>query len=99
MCNCALCRSVNFALSVADSSYNSLSDICTKDGNGLSTEQQTECSLQPDAVMAIAEGTFDSLAECSRQLAPRRWNCPFNSKEVFKNGLKKSESYILVCHL
>jgi len=75
---------------VAKSSYNSLPDICTSDSNGLSSEQKKECSLQPDAALAIAEGAFDGLAECSRQLAHRRWNCPYTSQELFKNGLKKS---------
>jgi len=85
-------RSIDFAFSVAKSSYDSLTDICTSDSNGLSSEQKGECSLQPDAALAIAEGVFDGLTECSRQFTHRRWNCSYTSQELFKNGLKKSES-------
>ena len=91
------CRQVDFSFSV----YGSLSDkpqapsaICSSTGNGLNTNQISECNLQPDAALAIAEGALYGLQECSRQLSIRRWNCSHQDKQLFKNGLQKSKQII-----
>lgn len=89
-------RQVDFALSAYDSLLSSSqtqapSAICTRAGNGLSADQKSECTLQPDAALAIAEGTLHGLQECSRQLSSRRWNCSYENRGIFKHGLHKSK--------
>ena len=90
-----LCRQVDFALSVYDSSSSNQiqapSAICSREGNGLSVGQKTECTLQPDAALAIAEGALYGLQECSRQLSDRRWNCSYDNRQHFMNGLQQSK--------
>ena len=89
-----LCRQVDFALSVYESSSSNQiqapSAICTMEGNGLSANQRSECTLQPDAALAIAEGALYGLQECSRQLSNRRWNCSY-ANPLFNNGLQQSK--------
>ena len=60
------------------------------EGNGLSANQKSECTLQPDAALAIAEGALYGLQECSRQLSNRRWNCSY-ANPLFNNGLQESK--------
>ena len=90
----SLSRQVDFALSVFESSSNNQiqapSAICVKEGNGLSANQRSECTLQPDASLAIAEGALYGLQECSRQLSNRRWNCSYTNP-LFNNGLQESK--------
>ncbi|XP_065900512.1 protein Wnt-4-like isoform X2 [Dysidea avara] len=87
--NLVIQESVDFALNALESNQSPLTDICRGD-NGLNLNQKDECFRQPDAALAIAEGALDGLVQCSKQLEPRRWNCPYSSKELFKNGLERN---------
>jgi len=87
-------RHVEFAFNSLTSNQDPLTDICRGE-NGLNVNQKDECFRQPDAALAIAEGALDGLVQCSKQLAPRRWNCPYASRDLFKNGLERSELVVL----
>jgi len=88
---------VEFSLNALNSNQDPLTDICRGE-NGLNLNQKDECFRQPDAALAIAEGVIDGLVQCSRQLAHRRWNCPYTSQQLFKNGLERSEWYTVLCY-
>lgn len=93
----SLYRSVDLALSFYNSNHQlqAPTDICTMTGNGLNLDQKNQCYLQPDATLAIAEGALYGLQECSKQLSNRRWNCPHQTGQHFKNGLQRSKYNLL----